>query len=634
MARPLDMIRSHARPAARRAVLAALAGLIALAPTAAWATTFYVGPGGSDSNTGLTSGARWATIGKANSALRAGDAVLILPGSYGQQISPVNAGTPTQRISYIGDMANPGAVVVTGLQVNTPYVTVKGIHTTNTGTINYPARNDSIVFCQIEGGQVFYGAKYCMVAHNAINGGISFALDQAGVLSGISNCERDTLRGNAITQNPIGDTHGFKLRGFTQYCLIDSNRVDAWFDTASGQSVGIYTYDAYYITFRDNHWTYEARVPYQTGPWKGIAFRDSSHDFVFVRDTLLLGLNSGSNGIAGALSTSGTFGQVRNMTWDSCVYMTNTYFYNEDPIVGDQMRNSVFASSGPEVFNFAEAVQSLVMDHCTLYGAHQVTRIDPVFGSGPNVFTSNVMYSQAANPLGGQGGIVKYGGTGGLTSNNNVYFTPTYTSSPGDRSITWCCYTGSKPGTGTPWNSASGQDGASIYSSPMFTDSTFAGLDVHLRLGSPAIGRGAGGTDAGAYPFVAAGPDLTPPGPVSNLATSMVSDQVAMLTWTAPGDNGVIGLASGYDLRWSTQPITSANFGSATPVSPQPIPLVGGSLQSYAMLGLTPGTTYYFAIKAVDEANNWSSLSNVLTVATTASDQQAPKAVTDLGASP
>jgi hypothetical protein len=298
------------------------------------------------------------------------------------------------------------------------------------------------------------------------------------------------------------------------------------------------------------------------------------------------------------------------------------------------MRNSVFASTGPEVFNFAEVVNSLVMDHCTLFGAHQVTRIDPVFGPGPNTFTSNVMYSQSANPLSGQGGIVKYGGTSGLTSNNNLYFTPTYTSTPGDRSITWCCYTGSKPGTGTPWYSASGQDGASIYSSPMFADSNFATLDVHLRTGSPAIGRGAGGTDAGAYPFVAAGPDVTPPGSVSNLASSMVSDQVAVLTWTAPGDNGMSGLATAYDLRWSTQPITSANFAAATPVTPPPAPLVGGSAQSYVMLGLTPGTTYYFAIKAVDEVNNWSGLSNVLTVSTTATDQQPPKAVTDLGTSP
>lgn len=635
MARSTDTLMPQApHHRIRRALTFGLAVCATVLPALAQATTYYVGPGGSDASTGLTLTARWATIGKANNTLRAGDAVLIQPGTYGQSIDPVNAGSPTARISYIGSISNPGLATVSQIYLDTPYITVKGVRSSNTGTINYPSRNDSIAFCLIDGGQVFYGAKYCMVAHNTITGGISFALDQAGTMTGIANSERDTMRANVIIQDPIGGTHGFKMRGFTQYCLIDSNKVNGRFDTSSGESVGIYTYNTYFITFRDNHWAYEASVPYSSGPWKGIAFRDSSHDFTFTRDTLELGLNSAYQ-ICGAISTSGQYGNVQNMTWDGCVYKTNAYFYNEDAVRNYTIKNSVFASSSGAVLMLQDVVQSLILDHSTFFSSvSQAVRIDPAFGSGPNRFTSNVFYSRTAVAPSSGGGIIKLPGTSGVTSNNNVYFTTSYGSSPGDRDIVWCCYTGSKPGASQPWSSASGQDGSSVHASPMFVDSSFATLNAHLRSTSGAIAKGAGGTDAGAYPFVAAGPDLTPPAAVSNLATSMISDQAATLTWSAPGDDGLIGQATSYDLRWSTSPITAANFGAATPVAVQPIPLLSGVAQSYIMTGLTPATTYYFAIKASDDAGNWSGLSNVLTAATTTSDGVPPAKTVDLGTAP
>jgi chitodextrinase len=61
---------------------------------------------------------------------------------------------------------------------------------------------------------------------------------------------------------------------------------------------------------------------------------------------------------------------------------------------------------------------------------------------------------------------------------------------------------------------------------------------------------------------------------------------------------------------------------------------MSGTPQSYVMLNLTPGTAYYFAIKARDASNNWSNLSNVPSAATTATDQAPPSSVKDLGAGP
>ncbi|MEO5987751.1 MAG: FlgD immunoglobulin-like domain containing protein [Candidatus Eisenbacteria bacterium] len=81
--------------------------------------------------------------------------------------------------------------------------------------------------------------------------------------------------------------------------------------------------------------------------------------------------------------------------------------------------------------------------------------------------------------------------------------------------------------------------------------------------------------------------------------------------WTAPGDDGVVGRATGYDLRYSTSSITAANFAQAVPLPGLPMPGVAGSTQSFTVSGLNAGTTYYLALKAVDEVGNWSAISNV-----------------------
>lgn len=101
------------------------------------------------------------------------------------------------------------------------------------------------------------------------------------------------------------------------------------------------------------------------------------------------------------------------------------------------------------------------------------------------------------------------------------------------------------------------------------------------------------------------------------------------LSWTAPGDDGNVGQASQYDLRYSTQPITSQNFSSAIIVQNVPAPLIAGSSEEFAVTGLDPGTLYYFALKAADEVPNWSGMSNVVSQ-TTANETSAPGNIVDL----
>lgn len=101
------------------------------------------------------------------------------------------------------------------------------------------------------------------------------------------------------------------------------------------------------------------------------------------------------------------------------------------------------------------------------------------------------------------------------------------------------------------------------------------------------------------------------------------------LTWTAPGDDGNIGTATLYDIRYSTSPIDDSNWGQATQVTGEPSPQAAGSAESFDVTGLNPSTVYYFAIKTADEVPNWSPLSNVIG-RTTDAEQDAPANIVDL----
>ncbi len=111
--------------------------------------------------------------------------------------------------------------------------------------------------------------------------------------------------------------------------------------------------------------------------------------------------------------------------------------------------------------------------------------------------------------------------------------------------------------------------------------------------------------------------DTTPPAAISNLATGLAQSTAMELTWTAPGDDANAGQAASYDLRYSTSPITEADWGAATQVTGEPLPQPAGSAESFSVTGLSPGTTYYFAIKTTDDFGNVSQLSNVATGTTT-----------------
>jgi len=112
-------------------------------------------------------------------------------------------------------------------------------------------------------------------------------------------------------------------------------------------------------------------------------------------------------------------------------------------------------------------------------------------------------------------------------------------------------------------------------------------------------------------------PDETAPAAITDLATSNPQPYSIDLSWTAPGDDGSTGTASSYDVRYSTSSITEANWASASQASGEPSPASAGTGQNMTVSGLTPETTYYFAIKTSDEVPNTSDISNSPSATTT-----------------
>jgi len=108
--------------------------------------------------------------------------------------------------------------------------------------------------------------------------------------------------------------------------------------------------------------------------------------------------------------------------------------------------------------------------------------------------------------------------------------------------------------------------------------------------------------------------DTISPAPINDLSTSTTTSSSITLTWTSPGDDGTVGTASLYDIRYSHVSVgtdTSGWWNTADTVIGEPSPSSPGTTDSCQATGLSSETTYYFLIKTADEVLNWSGFSNV-----------------------
>ena len=99
---------------------------------------------------------------------------------------------------------------------------------------------------------------------------------------------------------------------------------------------------------------------------------------------------------------------------------------------------------------------------------------------------------------------------------------------------------------------------------------------------------------------------------VTNLAVTGQDSDSIDLSWTAPGeDPDGTGTCTAYHVRYALSQIsTPAAWAAATDATGEPTPSAPGTPETFTVNGLSPGTTYWFALKAEDDVGKLSDISN------------------------
>jgi hypothetical protein len=606
---------AFAMSASKRILLALACILLGAGPAAA--ADYYVSPTGGGS---ACTGSQPCALSYVNPRVAAGDVVRLAAGTYtGTSIAPANSGVsnlPGGMIAYLGSIANPAGTIVPSLALNQNYISIKGVTVTTTATASVHGSDDALEDCVINaprfevsgtGGDLNPIVK---AARNTFRD-ISFNLTRLSgtgnatiVFRGMEDSRYDSCR--FVINHPATLTGG----SFTKLFYSTGNRfVDCGWNmtslvTASG------TDEASWFVIRDN----------------------SAHN-AFVRDTFTMvtpaGGGSPSVFYAAVTGNSGNEGGVRGLKFDSCIWRASGPFVTgllvfQDPMDTDTLVHCAIVTPIGNPF-YSQHVDHAVINHCTFVTLAANTaafRVDDNnTWTGTSSITNNIFYSGATTTA--APAVERNGNTNSYVSSDHNLF---YSNLGATRSVDY----GSGGISVADAYANYGLEHSSVFGNPQFVGGAgVLNYDVHLIAASPARGSASDGSDIGAFSFVAGGGDVTPPAAVTDLVVVQASNDYALLSWTAPGDNGSTGTVAAYDLRYSTQPINAANFATATQVPTAPAILAAGSAQSYGMTGLAASTTYYVALKARDAANNWSAVSNVPMVTTTAVDQLAPARITD-----
>ena len=606
--------------------------------TAAGAATYYVSPSGSSANAG-TSAAPW-NLSKANSALVAGDVAILLPGNYGTStIAPANSGSSYSKfIAYVGSLSNPASTVVTGVNFGAAgaarkFVSVKGVQVGTSTTLN--GSNDSLAWCLSTAGSlsIELGADGCVVANCAFTG------DKVWVEGGLNGpsaslVTRDTLYNCSfnLSMNGYGPairinaTDGLTIRRCRFVAVIGTSEDHGTFKIYGSRN-GRFTDNYFDFTNLRSTACDECGLGY---------FRDYTTQNVFLRDTLVFRA-SGSNMNTLFVSASGSFpGTVVGNRYDGCVWIQEApvstgAMYWQNGAQGDTVQNCMVVSAAGTPIEMSGFSNNCVVRHNTFAYLGTNGHAGDTFAggafdwSGPGVVKDNIFYSPNGNSYAYGVDAAQFSQ---YTGNNNLLFNGKGAST----SLYWGTAQTS-PGSSGSACTKNSQECASKYGDPLFVGGADVfGFDAHLKTGSPAIGAASDGGDIGALPFGTGGSDVTRPSPITNLAVAQTNDNSVLLTWTATGDDDASGQAAVYELKLSSTPITDANFASAGTVSIAVAPKAAGSAEQFVVGGLTPGTVYYFAIRAIDDAGNVGLSSNSPTTTTLGSDTVPPGQIKDLNA--
>ena len=106
------------------------------------------------------------------------------------------------------------------------------------------------------------------------------------------------------------------------------------------------------------------------------------------------------------------------------------------------------------------------------------------------------------------------------------------------------------------------------------------------------------------------------PAAVTDLRVTATTDTSVAFAWTATGDDGTTGRPQSYAVRGALQPLDETSFVTAPLQRVVGATVDAGGTETVVFTGLAPATRYWFALKATDDENNPSLLSNVVAVQT------------------
>lgn len=489
---PARTARPHHRRTRRRRV--ALAGGV-LATVVGHsgvgnAAVYYVSATGSDARPGTSPETAWATTAHANARLRPGDTCRLLPGTYGP-IAPAVSGRPGARIQYVGSLADPARVVITGgIVLDASHVSVKGVSTRSGGLGFGPrAAFDSIAYCQMNAPG--HGVGFSWSHDNAIVGcrlvGDVVAMDaERPELPGVGALPtRNLFRRNSFTG------HSTKFQA-SQSCVVDSNRFTL---TLSGAIPDDQHFRAHYVNrrnlFRDNRWdltnlTSTVRYAFHV--------RDSSEFNRWVRDTIVQSPASRAD-IKCMFATSGAYDRVRSNTYDGLFVKVGDVAcqYQQAARADSIVRCVLVSTRGASAFLCdGPAAESLVFVHNTVVSLggrpHRGVFVQDQSSARHRVVRHNIFYSTATSRR-GNSALVFHGPVPapGNLHDHNLYFAPGGDGAGAAVKVRFDHF--GFGGTTLPWRrSALAPDRTSRWGDPRFTVADAAGFDPTPGPGSAAVG--------------------------------------------------------------------------------------------------------------------------------------------------
>jgi hypothetical protein len=104
---------------------------------------------------------------------------------------------------------------------------------------------------------------------------------------------------------------------------------------------------------------------------------------------------------------------------------------------------------------------------------------------------------------------------------------------------------------------------------------------------------------------------LATPEAVTDLAAATSTSTSIDLSWTAPGNDGSSGTAASYDIRYAGRRVRIRKWSVANAADGEPTPLEAGTPQSFTVSGLGCGRIYFFALRTISQAGEFSKMSNI-----------------------